>query len=86
MYFIIWDELSEKSHSHDENVNIVNNYIKLCTELIVPTKFFVVFVNHKPWLTGEVKEVIHVYVNKKKRALLSNRTGLRRIQVELNLS
>ncbi|CAI5691468.1 unnamed protein product [Oreochromis niloticus] len=58
-----WDSLLSPSDDIDKQVNTVTSYISFCVDNIIPSKTVSIYLNNKPWITKELKEIL----NKKKR-------------------
>ncbi|XP_071954141.1 uncharacterized protein [Antedon mediterranea] len=57
-----WSVFTENSNGSDEVTEAVSAYINFCTENLIPKRIVKIYGNRKPWINGEVKDVI-----KKKR-------------------
>jgi hypothetical protein len=53
-----WDVFREASASLEEAVEAVTAYINFCTESLVPVKEVKIFPNNKPWVTGDVADLL----------------------------
>ncbi|XP_071950788.1 uncharacterized protein [Antedon mediterranea] len=57
-----WSVFTENSNGSDEVTEAVSAYINFCTENVIPKRKVKIYGNRKPWINGEVTDVI-----KKKR-------------------
>ena len=67
MECIDFETLFDNNVSVYENVDVLNSYLHLCVEMIVPKKIVKCFPNNKPWVTKELKELLgrkmYIHVN-----------------------
>ena len=61
----------------DQNVDVLNEYIHFCTDMIVPSRVVKCFPNNKPWVTKDLKELL---TKKKQLIACKDRTQLKDLQ------
>ena len=77
-----FDVLYNDDEDLDQNVEVLNDYLNFCVEVVVPKRVVKCFANNKPWVTKDLKMLL----NKKKRLLGTNdREQLKCVQKEINL-
>ena len=64
----------------DEQVICISDYIKFCSDTIIPTKQVKIYPNNKPWITKDLKSLLN-----KKKAILATKDKhkLREVQTEI---
>ena len=76
-----FEVLYDANVNAEQNVDVLNEYLKFCVDLIVPKKVVRCYPNNKPWVTKDLKYLL----NKKKRLLGTNeREDLKIVQKEIN--
>jgi hypothetical protein len=74
--------LFDENENIDHNVDVLNEYINFCIDLVVPKKIVKCFANNKPWVTKELK----ILLNQKKHLLgVNDREQLKSVQKEINM-
>ena len=76
-----FDVLYDEDENVEQNVDVLNEYINFCIDMIVPKKVVKCFPNNKPWVTKDLKTLL----NRKKHLLSTNdREQLKTVQKEIN--
>ena len=75
-----WDMFFHSGNNIDEVTDVITDYIKLCSESVVPKKTINIFPNNKPWMNRSLKKTL----NEKKIAFCKNdQVEEKRIQTKL---
>ena len=75
-----WDMFFHSSNTIDEVIDVITDYIKLCSKRVVPKKIINFFQNNKPWVTRSLKKPL----NENKIAFCKNdQVEGKRIQTKL---
>lgn len=75
-----WEVIMESSETIDEAVDVVNEYIKFCTDMLVPMREVTVYPNSKPWIN---KEIAGLLKDRQKLFYQGDRDGVKAKQKEI---
>ena len=72
--------LMSQNPTIDEQVICISDYIKFCSDTIIPTKQVKIYPNNKPWITKDLKSLLN-----KKKAILATKDKhkLREVQTAI---
>ena len=77
-----WEVFTQDNPDINTASDSVTDYIKFCTETVIPKKTVKCFPNNKPYITKEIKDCIH---RKKLAFARRDRQEVKRVQKELNI-
>ena len=77
-----WEVFTQDNPDINTASDSMTDYIKFCTETVIPKKTVKCFPNNKPYITKEIKDCIH---RKKLAFARRDRQEVKRVQKELNI-
>ena len=81
MAFTDWSMFQDACQDLDTLTTTITDYIQFCVDTVVPDRQVKVYPNNKPWITKELRALIH---SKSAARKSGDRQALRKAQKELN--